>query len=141
MEVGAFSNRWVELAVRRLAKGRYVKLICLKSTADFYGWSEFFPTVIESRLADGDGETLVFNQMRRGVHRGRHALVRISRDANKQGHPAGVTNQFRVSQCAMQRDYAEIAQGVGVEFGWMEDKNNRRRSQEEWRLISKRLLA
>lgn len=135
------SNRWVELAVRRLAKGRYVKLICLKNTADFYGWSEFFPTVIESRLADGDGQSLRVSNMRRGHHRGRHAYVRISRSSDKQGHPSGVTNQFRVSQCATQRDYAEIASGIGVDYGWMEDKNNRRRSREEWELIGSRLLA
>ena len=135
------SNRWVELAVRRLAKGRYVKLICLKNTADFYGWSEFFPTVVESRLADGDGESLRFPTFKRGRHRGRHAYVRVSRSSSQHGAPKGVTNQFRVSQCATQRDYAEIASGIGVDYGWMEDKTNRRRSREEWELISKRLLA
>ena len=133
------SNRWVELAVRRLAKGRYVKLICLKDTADFYGWSEFFPTVTEARELEAEGSGLIFNRCANGRTRARYSTVRICRGMSKQGHPKELTNQFRLSKNATMKDYAEVAKGVSRDFGWMEDHACRRRPKDEWLSIAEAL--
>ena len=120
---------WTRLAVRRLAKNRFVSLLVLKTTADFYGWSEFFPTVVEARELEADGSGLVFNRCANGRTRGRYSTLRISRSSDKQGNPRALTNQFRVSKNATMKDMAEIAKGVSQDFGWMEDKSCRRRTK------------
>lgn len=130
---------WTRLAVRRLAKNRFVSLLVLKTTADFYGWSEFFPTVTEARELEADGSGLVFNRCANGRTRGRYSTLRISRSSDKQGHPRALTNQFRVSKNATMKDLAEIAKGVSQDFGWMEDKSCRRRTKEEWLSIAEAL--
>lgn len=130
---------WTRLAVRRLAKDRFVSLLVLKTTADFYGWSEFFPTVVDARLLESPDGGLVLNRYANGRTRGRYSTVRICRGTSKQGHPRELTNQFRLSKNATMKDYAEVAKGVSREFGWMEDHACRRRSQDEWLSIAEAL--
>jgi hypothetical protein len=129
-------GNWTKLAVRRLAKNRYVTLLVLKTTADFYGWSEFFPTVADARFTEAGETGLVLDRSQGGRTRGRYATVRICRGTSKQGHPKELTNQFRLSRNATMKDYAEVAKGVSRDFGWMEDHACRRRSKDEWLSIA-----
>ena len=130
---------WTRLAVRRIAKNRFVSLLVLKTTAEFYGWSEFFPTVTEARELEAEGSGLIFNRCANGRTRGRYSTVRICRGMSKQGHPKELTNQFRLSKNATMKDYAEVAKGVSRDFGWMEDHACRRRSKDEWLSIAEAL--
>ena len=126
------SNEWLELAVRRLAKGRYVKLIVLKSTADFYGWSRIFPTLIDAKRVDYPGN--VFPMPGRLTARQYTGTrLRICRKKTQNGgNPAGLTNCFRVSNNATRMDLTAIAQATSVDFGWMSDASGARITRERW---------
>lgn len=123
---------YVELAIRQ-GKGRgWVKLMCVKATADFYGWSAVFPSVVEAQLAVSGG--LLCNPVLKGEgrhHRGKR--LRICRaKGSKQGNPAGLTNAFRVTNNATNFDLYAIAQAVSIDYGWMEGQYGYRRSKAEW---------
>ena len=106
--------------------------MCLKPTADFYGWAAVFPDIIDAQRVDypGNIRPMVGRPRYRG-HLGKR--LRICRHKTRtQGHPAGLTNCFRVTNNASNLDLYAIAQAVSIDFGWMEDKSFRRVSKEKW---------
>ena len=121
-----------ELAIRRIAFANWVRLIALKSTADFYGWTEVFPTLNEAKRVDyPDG--LMPHPGRKNLRRYRaHPLVICRSDVTKQGFPVRLTNRFRVTNNARALDLATIAQATQIPFSWMTDKNNTRLCAEHW---------
>ena len=127
-----FSHDFACLAVRRISKNNWVKLMCLRATADFYGWSDVFPDFIEAQQYERPG--LIYNPTLKKNYRGyRGHRLRICRSkTTKQGHPAQQTNCFRVSLNAAVMDLYAIAQAVNIDYGWMEGKNGYRRSRDEW---------
>ena len=106
--------------------------MCLRATADFYGWSRVFPDFIDAKQVDSPG--VLINPYLRKNYRGyRGKPLRICRHkTRRQGHPAGLTNTFRVSLTASSLDMYAIAQAVDIDYGWMENKNGYRRSRNEW---------
>jgi len=123
---------YTELAIRRTKRDSWVKIMCLQTTADFYGWSAVFPVVWEAQAALSDGYLVnpLLHGDKRG-HRGRQ--LRICRaKGSKQGNPAGLTNAFRVTNNATNFDLFAIAQAVSVDYGWMEGMYGYRRSKAEW---------
>ena len=126
------AQEFCTLAVRRISRGNWVKLMCLRPTADFYGWSSVFPDWIDAQFTDYPGN---IRPMPIGVgYRGYRGMrLRICRHKTKrQGHPAGLTNCFRVTNNASNMDLYAIAQAVGIDYGWMEAKNGYRRPKAEW---------
>ena len=126
------SSDFACLAIRRISKNNWVKLMCLRATADCYGWSRVFPDFIEAQQFERPGY-LVNPYLRKNYRGYRGHRLRICRhDTRKQGHPAGLTNCFRVSLNCSTLDMYAIAQAVGIDYGWMENKNGYRRSRNEW---------
>lgn len=121
-----------ELAVRRISKTNWVRLIALKSTADFYGWTKVFPSLIEAKRVDyPDG--LFPHPGRKNLRMFRAQPLYISRsESSKQGFPVRLTNRFRVTNNTRDLDLIAIAQAVQVPFGWMSDRHGQRRGQEYW---------
>lgn len=106
--------------------------MCLKPTADFYGWSAVFPDIIDAQSMDYPGN---IRPMPIGAgYRGYRGIrLRICRSkTTTQGHPAGLTNCFRVSNNASNLDLYAIAQAVSVDYGWMESKSFARVKKEKW---------
>ena len=97
-----------ELAVRRIAFSNWVRLIALKTTADFYGWTEVFPTLNDAKRVDYPDGLM------------------------QQGFPVRLTNRFRVTNNAGVVDLATIAQATQIPFSWMTDKSNTRLCAEHW---------
>lgn len=128
-------KEYSELGIRRLARGNWVRLVCLKPTADFYGWSTVFPEIWDAESVDyPDGmrpwptRTSPFRKVGK--------RLRICRaHGNKQGWPAGKTNCFRVTNNCRQMDLVAIAQAVQISYGWMENFNHNRLSMEHWESI------
>ena len=126
------TDQFCALAIRRISRGNWVKIMCLKPTADFYGWSAVFPEIIDAQSVDypGNIRPMPIGNGYRG-YRGKR--LRICRSKTRtQGHPAGLTNCFRVSNNASNMDLYAIAQAVSIDFGWMENKNHQRVKKEHW---------
>ena len=126
------TDQFCALAIRRISRGNWVKIMCLKPTADFYGWSAVFPEIIDAQSVDypGNIRPMPIGNGYRG-YRGKR--LRICRDKTRTtGHPAGLTNAFRVSNNASNMDLFAIAQAVTVDYGWMENKHYQRVKKEQW---------
>ena len=123
---------FVHLAIRKDKSGRWVQMMCLKATADFYGWSQVFPRLVDAKIADSATNSIPWpGKLNAKTYTGYR--LRICR--NKEtlaGYPKGETNCFRVSRNVTNMDLYAIAQAVLVDYGWMNDKSYRRRKREDW---------
>lgn len=130
--MGYSNEEFCELAIRRIGLGNWVRLIALKPTAEFYGWSTVFPDIWDAKRVDyPDG--LFPHPGRKYLRRYRaHPLVISRCDTTKQGFPVRLTNRFRVTNNACVVDIAVIAQATQIPFSWLTDKKNNRLSQEHW---------
>ena len=106
--------------------------MCLKPTADFYGWSEVFPAFNDARSVDfPDGLRPLGPRPSYRGHRGKRLRICRSKTSTT-GYPAKLTNAFRVTNNARNVDLIAIAQAVKVDYGWMEGQYGYRRRKEEW---------
>jgi hypothetical protein len=123
---------FIELAIRRIAFANWVRLIALKTTADFYGWTEVFPSLNEAKRVDyPDG--LMPHPGRKNLRRFRaHPLVISRHEGSKHGYPVRLTNRFRVTNNAGVLDIANIAQSTQIPFSWLTDKRGTRLCAEHW---------
>ena len=129
------NDQYVQLALRQTPRGDWVRMILLKVTADFYGWTEVFPTWDRARAVANPGGT---RRPAYTVRPRRYKGVRhyICRDLNRtQGFPAGLTNCFRVTTNCTARDLVAIAQSVQIPYGWMTAKFGERRKKACWDAI------
>ena len=127
-----FSHEYVHLAIRKIRPGDWVQLMCLKTTADYYGWSETFPDISTAKAIDS-GDGLIQFPTRKRPRRTRALRLYISREkAHKKGYPRGLTNCFRVSRNVCNRDLVAMAHATTVDFGWMNDVGYNRVTRDEW---------
>ena len=127
-----YTHEFVELAIRRLAKGKWVRLIALERTADFYGWSTVFPLLSDAKRVDYPTGIRPM-PCRPSVSSYRARPVYICRSVtSKHGYPKRLTNRFRVTNNAATIDLAAIAQATQIPFGWMTDKAQNRVSSDRW---------
>ena len=110
---------------------RYIS--ALRSTANYYGWTKEFELWRPKVLYTSRG--FAYSVMPKREGRG-HAVggkrIRISRSPSKCGHPAGLTNQFKVSNSCRTADLAELANFTQGDWHWMEDLSGQRLSKEHW---------
>ena len=127
-----FAEEFAHLAIRRISRGNWVQLMCLKATADFYGWSSIFPPLLQAKRVDYPGNVFPMpGRLTARQYRG--TRLRICRKkTNNGGNPAGLTNCFRVSNNATNLDLTCLAQAVSVDFGWMNDKSMARIPRDRW---------
>ena len=122
---------FVKLGLRVKPGPKYIWLSCLKSTADFYGWSEAFPTLFDLKMATTGGP-VIQDPGRKGWKSGGGKEVRICRSPSTVGWPAGMTNAFRVSSDAALADLAAIAEATTVDWHWMTCFHGGRRPKQWW---------
>ena len=105
----------------------------MRSTADYYGWSEKFPRWTIKPTFEKGGYT--FGNMpnsssemfcSKGLH------LRICRSPSTQGQPRGATNRFKVSTNATLFDIAEVGALTQVDWNWMTAPNGDRLSRAHW---------
>ena len=129
------TDEFVHLAIRRVARGNWVQLMCLKATADFYGWSAVFPNLLDAKRVDYPGNVFPMPTKLNGRnYTGRRLRICRKKEPHT-GNPAGLTNCFRVSNNCSKRDLTAIAQAVVPDFGWMNDFYRARVPRETWLAI------
>lgn len=125
--------KYVKLLLQRSERGRDKYLIALRTTADFYGWTNEFPVWRPPIVRYEDGVPLVADPGRRGEmfcepgHR-----LRISRSPSRSSYPAGLTNSFKVSRNCGLKDLAEVAHFTSGSWCWMSSPRGRRRTRSQW---------
>ena len=126
-------DRYVKLQIGLSETKRSKYVIALRTTADYYGWTEQFPAW-RPQGARQVGKYVTFQDPGR---RGNLQLAggnrhRISRSPSTAGTPAGLTNAFRLSTSCTQFDLAELAYFTKGDWYWMEGLHGERISRDRW---------
>jgi hypothetical protein len=126
------SAAWVKLEVARTPADRPVWVCCLRATAEHYGWLPAFPEYCPPVTQSTDGARIRWHDLtdKRRLYGGKG--LRISRSASRSGNPAALTNRFRVSSSWRFKDSLALAAATTADWRWMEGKNGRRRTRQEW---------
>ena len=130
------NSKYIKLLIER-REGRSDKwLIALRTTADYYGWTEQFPRW-SPKPAVTDGKYTYFHMpsTRSEMFCESGRRHRICRSPSKQGNPRGMTNQFKVSKSCTMFDLAEVAALTKVDWHWMSAPNGDRLSRADWLAI------
>ena len=108
-------------------------LIALRTTADYYGWTDHFPLWSPPSWTGPDGRTLMFDPGRRGKrYKAGGRRLRICRSESRQGWPRGMTNAFKVSRSCTLFELAELGHHTSIDWQWMESFNGQRLSRGHW---------
>lgn len=124
---------YVTLKLGETKNGSAKTLHALRTTADYYGWTEAFPEWVGKDSFVEGGRTYLQSPSRRGhpqCSSGRR--IRISRSPVTNGFPAGFTNAFKVSSNVGLFDLAELAHFTKGEWFWMTAVDYKRVSKEQW---------
>ena len=127
---------FVKLLIWRSAGGRARWVKALRSTADYYAWTEAFERWIPNGAYEQDGYTFFQQPCResRGAASGGKRR-RICRSVSRYGNPSGKTNQFTMSNSCRLIDYAELAHFTKGEWHWMTGPSGERISRDRWEAI------
>ncbi len=122
---------FVRLGIRTTSDGRYIWMSCLKATAEFYGWANTFPTLLELKTQT-TGSPFTQDTGRRGYKNGGGQVITICRNPSTHSFPRGQTNSFRVSKQATQKDIRLIAKTTEIDWAWMSTPKTGRRPRSWW---------
>ena len=126
-------KNYIKLLLYRPPTGADRWLIALRATADYYGWTEQFPTWSPEPIGTSGGYTLMREPGRRGrMYCESGVQLRISRDPSRRGHTPGKCNQFKVSASCTMFDLAELAYLTNEGWYWMSSPRGGRISRDEW---------
>ena len=125
--------QYVTLKLGETKSGHAKTLHALRSTADYYGWSEAFPEWV-GKLEPTQGERSFLRDPGRRGHPqcSGGKRLRISRSPVIATYKAGFVNAFKVSANTGLFDLAELAHFTKVDWYWMESTNRQRISRERW---------
>ena len=127
------SFRYIKLLLNREAGTRDKYLIALRTTADYYGWTEQFPEWGPETTLSPDGRRYCVSPTRRGrleCEAGKR--LRVCRSPSRQGQPRGMTNAFKVSNNCGLIDVAEVAHFTQGDWHWMTSPYGERISRDRW---------
>ena len=128
--------KYIKLLVSRSDKARDVYLIALRTTANYYGWSEQFEPWSPEPAYRENGKEFFYDSGRRGeMFCERGNIHRICRSPSRRGNPAGFTNKFKVSRNATLFDLSEVAYLTKGDWHWMSGPEGIRRTRDEWLAI------
>ena len=127
---------FVKLVIYRDSAGEARWIQALRTTADYYGWTEEFEPWRPKVVGESNGYQLFYfpHRQGRGVASGGRR-IRICRSTSKNGHPHGLTNQFTVSNSCRAIDLAELAHFTKVDWNWMSSPVGTRISRDRWEEI------
>ena len=126
-------NKYVKLLLNR-EEGKQDKwLMALRTTADYYGWTQEFPTWTLRPFVQGTKYTFAISPGGKGrlqFEGGRRHYV--CRSPKTGGYPRGFTNAFKLSANCGLADIAEVAQFTQGDWYWMTSPYGERLSRDQW---------
>lgn len=127
------SDEFIKLTIFRDSAGRARWVRTLRATADYYGWTETFERWIPNGSYQQGGYTLVSRPSRDSKnHRGGGKRLRICRSPSLHGNPAGLTNEFVISNSMRLIDLAELAHFTKGDWYWMSTPTGERVTRDRW---------
>ena len=127
---------YIKLLIWRPDKGSDRWVRALRSTADYYGWTQKFEPWSPKPQGTSGGYTLCLDPGRKGEMFCEPGLRhRICRSPLRAGMPRGRTNQFKVSESCGLLDLAEIAALTQVDWHWMSGPTGDRKTRAQWLAI------
>ena len=129
-------NKYVKLLLQREADTQDKWLIALRTTADYYGWTEQFPAWRPKTVRTEGDKRFCYDPGRLGrLHEEGGRRHKVCRDPSRCGTPAGKTNRFKLSSNCGLVDIAEVAHFTKSEWYWMSAPNGERIRREAWERI------
>ena len=126
-------QEYCSLLIRRTNDDHPIYLTALKNTAAYYGWLDNFELYLPGTYVDAiSGQRYMNNPCLATSRRNGGRSWVISRSNSRHGFPMGLTNKFRVTTLATNRDIAEIAYRTEVHWQWMRSPSGVSRSRDEW---------
>lgn len=114
------NEKYVKLLLERIEGKKDKWLMALRTTADYYGWSQEFPTWTPKTAIEDGALVLVRDPGRRAeMFCETGTQLRISRSKSRNGHPARFVNRFKVSSNCTLWDIAEVAHFTHGDWYWM----------------------
>ena len=127
------NSKYIKLLLQRVSGSQDKWLMALRTTADYYGWTQEFPAWSPEVVDVRNGLEFFVDPGRRGEMFCETGLrVRISRSESTGGWPAGQTNQFKVSRNCGLRDLAEVAHFTQGDWHWMTSPYGERIKRARW---------
>jgi hypothetical protein len=124
---------YVKLLLERAAGTQDKYLIALRSTADYYGWSDEFPIWTPEVIGTSGRFALMRDPGRRGrMYCEAGMRLRVCRSPSTAGNPAGKTNAFKVSANCGKWNISEVAHFTKGDWYWMTGPHGERISRERW---------
>ena len=130
------NRKYLKLLLSRPEIGADRWLIALRTTADYYGWTNYFEPWSPKTVQTTGGYSFSRDPGRRGEMFCESGVrLRICRSPQRQGNPAGSTNAFKVSKSCTLFDISEIAYLTQVDWNWMTGPRGERISRDRWLAI------
>ena len=127
------SDEFIKLTIFRDSAGRARWVRALRSTADYYGWTETFERWIPNGSYQEGGHTFCQRPSRDSKNnRGGGKRLRICRSPSRNGNPAGLTNEFVISNSMRLIDLAELAHFTKGDWHWMSTPSGERITRDRW---------
>ena len=129
-------SEFIKLLLWRGAGKKDKYLVALRATANYYGWTQEFEEWTPRSIGEAGNYTYCIDPGRKGnLIYASGMRLRICRSPKKQGMPAGLTNQFKVSRNCGLLDIAEIAHFTNVDWHWMDGPFGERIERARWERI------
>ena len=130
------NSKYIKLLLERRDGAADKYLIALRTTADYYGWTEQFPAWTLRPAFETGGYVFAMDPGRKGEMFCEPGVkLRVCRSPSRQGNPRGKTNAFKVSRNCGLFDVSEIAHFTQGDWHWMEGPRHERKTREEWAAI------
>ena len=124
---------YVTLKLGETKTGKAKKLHALRSTADYYGWTEQFEPWVGNLFYAQSGMAMLQDPGRKGHPQCSSGYrVRICRAHEMAGFPAGFTNAFKVTANTGLLDLAELAHFTKGDWYWMSTRTGERITRDVW---------
>lgn len=129
---------FVKLTIYRDDSGRARWVRALRSTADYYGWTEEFEPWIPNGSFEKGGYVMFQRPHRASRNNAAGGKgLRICRLDSANGNPATFTNRFTVSNSCRAIDLAELAHFTKGDWYWMSAPSGNRITRDRWEEIYK----
>jgi hypothetical protein len=130
------NSKYIKLLIERPSgTGGDRWLIALRTTADYYGWTQEFERWTPKFLYEQGGYSFFAHPGRGEMFCEAGRRHRICRTDSLHGMPRGKTNQFKVSRTCGLFDLSEIAHFTKSDWHWMSGPSGERISRDRWEAI------
>ena len=130
------NSKYVKLLIERPESSVGDKwLIALRSTADYYGWTQEFEIWSPKPLYEEGGYKFCMSPGRGEMFCESGQRHRICRAETTAGYPRAKTNQFKVSRTCGLFDLSEICHFTQGDWYWMSSPSGERISRDRWESI------